>query len=159
SGLISDNLPSKDKLMFHRLQIRERERVGRTEIEAALVAGEDEMESYGYGVRKWSLGWRLYAKTRWKRIRLFVGTDGELARFNGENFGNATTTQADALGDLSGTRDGQVAGAFVNLSGDLVKHRLTLTLGVRGDLYHAGSVTLFGYDPRGEVRATLLPWL
>jgi hypothetical protein len=160
AGLVASNLSSRNKLMFHRVQIRDRERIGRTEIEAALVAGEDEMESYGYGVRKWSLGWRLYLKTRWKRLRIFAGTDGELSRFTGESFGDATASQTpDELGELTGARDGQVAGAFVNLSGDIIEHRLTLTLGVRGDLYHAGSVTLLGYDPRGEVRATLLPWL
>jgi hypothetical protein len=158
---ISDNLPDKNKIMFHRVQIRDRERVGRAEIEAAIVAGEDELESFGgYGVRKWSLGWRFNAKMRWKRFRLFVGTDGEVSRFTGENFGDMTTSQApDELGDLGGSRDGQVAGAFVNLQGDLIDKRLTLTFGGRVDVYHAGSVTLLGLDPRGEIRFTATPWL
>jgi hypothetical protein len=161
TGPLSDNLPARTKIMFHRLQVRDRERKGRVEIEAALVAGEDEMESFGgYGVRKWSLGWRLFVKSRWKRFRLFAGTDGEVSRFQGENFGGTMTAQSpDEFGDLAGTRDGQVAGAFVNGAIDVIDKRLTLTLGIRGDVYHAGSVTLFGVDPRAELRATLTPWL
>jgi hypothetical protein len=148
------------RLEFHRVQVRERDRIGRHELEAALVGGIDDMAMNGFGVRKLSLGWRFNLRSKWKRFRLFVGTDGELSRFNAQNFADSSAPGSpDQFGDLAGDRDGVVAGAFVEGTVEIIEKRLSATAGVRADVYHAGPVTLVGIDPRFSLKATLLPWL
>jgi hypothetical protein len=150
------------RLTFHRLQIRDRQRFGRVEMEAALVGGIDQMESFGgTGVQKLSLAGRFNVRARWSRFRLFGGVDGELSQFTPSNFGSTETgQQPDQLGDLAGKRNGVVASAFFEGTVDFIKNRLAVTAGARVDVYHAGQVTLVGIDPRFDVRGTLLaPWL
>jgi hypothetical protein len=111
-------------------------------------------------VRKLSLGWRANVTARWRRFRLAVGTDGELSRFTGQNFSPGLAgLRPDELGELSGDRNGVVAGAYAEGTVDLVPRRLSATLGARVDAYHAGVVTLLGIDPRLSLRARLLPQL
>lgn len=150
------------RLMFHRIQIRDREKIGRLELESALVPGWDEMASFGgNGVRKMAIAARLYARARWTRFRLFTGVDGEISRFSGQNFSDSTSASAspDQLGDLSGDRDGVVVGAFAEGSVDILPKVLSATAGVRADVYHAAGVTLLGVDPRVSLRWNLQPWL
>ena len=151
---------AEERLDFYRLQIRDRRKIGRVEIEAALVGGYDEFSAVGPTVPKLSLAWRANAKARWKRFRLFAGFDGEISRFTATNFDSAAgADQPDALGELAGQRDGVEAGAFVEGTLELVSRRLWLTAGVRADVYHANAVTLLGVDPRFQFRAKLLPQL
>ncbi|HEY7954260.1 MAG: hypothetical protein ACHQ17_05540 [Polyangia bacterium] len=161
AGLLPRGAPNDLTLQFHRIQIRERDRVGRWALEAALVGGYDEMATFGgSGVHKLSLGWRFNAKATWRRFRLYAGTDGELSQFTAESFDAGMGASApDAFGDLSGNRNGIVAGAFVESTVDIVPRRLEATVGVRADVYHANAVTLLGIDPRMSLKATLLPWL
>src|SRR5581483_7543389 len=161
SGGLLSQVPSLFRLEFHRLQVRQRQRVGRAELEAAIVGGfDDNVILDGTGVRKLSLGWRFNADVRWRRFRLQVGTDGELSRFTAEHFTDPSAPSApDQYGELAGDRDGVVAGAYAQGSVDLFDHRLTLSGGARIDVYHAGAVTLLGVDPRAQVKAKLLPWL
>ena len=149
------------RLDFHRVQIRDRERVGRTEIESALVAGIDEMAIFGgQGVTKDFIGWRLYTTTHFKRFRLQIGTDGEVSQFQASNFSASDPRSApDELGDLAGKRFGVVSGTFAQGTIDLWPKRLSITLGARLDIYHAGAVTLLGIDPRILAHANLQPWL
>jgi hypothetical protein len=154
------------RLEFHRLQIRDREHVKNWEIESALVGGIDNMlvsgttNSSPTGVQKLSLGWRLWLRARWKHFLLHFGTDGELSRFTPQNFDDPSAPSApDQFGDLSGTRDGVVAGAFAEGTLDVLDHRLQLTAGARVDVYHAGLVTLLGVDPRAQLVVQLQPWL
>jgi hypothetical protein len=158
---ITRRVPDEFRLTFHRLQIRERDTLGRTELEAALVGGIDEAASFGgMGVRKLSLGGRLLARARWTRFRLFGGVDGEVSQFTPKNFSPDVSSAApDQLGDLGGNRVGVVAGAFLEGTVDIIPRRLWATAGARIDTYHAGEVTLLGVDPRLELRARLLPWL
>jgi len=162
AGAGDRGVPDNLRLTFHRVQVRERERIGRVELEAAIVGGIDEMSSFGgTGVRKLSLGWRLFVTSKWKRFRLRAGTDGELSRFTAENFAGASDQAAapDQWGDLTGGRNGIVAGAYAEGQVDIVPGRLQATLGGRVDVYHAGVVTLLGIDPRLNLKAKLLPWL
>ena len=77
SGL-TQNFPDNFMLEYHRIQLRDRARVGRLELEAAVVGGYDEMVSFGgNGVRKLSLGWRFNLRARWKR---FASTPAPTAR-------------------------------------------------------------------------------
>jgi TonB dependent receptor-like, beta-barrel len=153
-------LPDLIQLQFHRVQLRDRERVGRAELEAAIVGGyDDNIAVDGIGVRKWSLGWRFIASVKWPRFRLQVGTDGELSRFEPINFVPLAPAQPDEYGDFAAPRDGVVAGAYALGTVELLQRRLTLTAGLRIDTYHANNVTLLGLDPRGSIRARLLPWL
>jgi hypothetical protein len=112
------------------------------------------------GVEKLSLGWRLNLRAHWKHFTLFAGVDGELSRFTPQNFDDPTAPSApDQFGDLSGSRDGVVAGAFAEGTLDLLSHRLLLTAGARIDVYHAGPVTLLGIDPRFQATVVFTPWL
>jgi hypothetical protein len=149
----SDGAPPDENLLtFHRAQLRYHDRRGRVAYEVALVGGYDQMRIFGgNGVTKLSLGWRGLVRARWTRWQLQVGVDGELSRFRGENFSG---TSAD-LGELSGDRDGVVAGAYATLTVDWIPHRLTLTLSGRSDIYNASGVTLIGIEPRLNLRAQL----
>jgi hypothetical protein len=159
--------PFQSVLEFHRVQVRERDRVKNLETEAAIVGGIDHMltsasgsATGATGVEKLSLGWRFNLRARWRHFRLFVGTDGELSRFSAQNFDDPSSPSApDQFGDLSGNRDGVVAGAFVEGTLDVLDHRVQVTPGVRVDAYHAGPVTLLGVDPRLQVKLNLQPWL
>jgi hypothetical protein len=161
SGTTSRYAPDDLMLQFHRMQIRYRHRYNRWEFEEALVGGIDEMATFGgTGVQKFSLGWRFLARAKWSRFRLYMGTDGELSRFNAANFADSTAPAApDEWGDLNGNRDGVVAGAFLEGTYEIIKNRLQVTGGARIDTYHAGLVTLLGIDPRAQLKATLQPWL
>jgi hypothetical protein len=151
---------SENGLEFYRVQLRDRQHFGRAETELALVGGYDYFEATGASVTKLSLATRGNVRARWKRFTLFAGFDAELSQFTASNFAPGTgNDQPDALGDLGGDRAGVEAGAFVQGTVDIVPKRLSATLGVRADVYHAQSVTLLGVDPRFEFRATLLPWL
>src|SRR5262249_12259677 len=133
---------------YHRLQVRERLRRGRLELEAAVVGGIDKMSIFsGEGVQKLSAGWRANAHLRLRNLTFAAGLDGEASRFSAENFQvDQPRAAPDALGELAGDRDGLVGGAYAQASATLRK--LTLTAGVRSDVYHAGDVTLLGIDPR-----------
>ncbi|HJZ87194.1 MAG TPA: TonB-dependent receptor [Polyangia bacterium] len=138
---------------FHRLQLRERTRRGRLELETALVGGLDRMSIFsGEGVQKLALAARTGARLHLKSLTLFAGIDGELSRFSGENFQvDQPRAAPDELGELAGNRDGIVGGAYVQGTLSIPRlggHPATLTAGVRADLYHAGAVTLLGVDPR-----------
>jgi hypothetical protein len=161
ADLVGGGVPDTFKQQFHRVQARYRPRVGRVQLETALVGGIDQLSSFGgQGVRKLGLSWRFNLQSRWKRFRLFVGTDGEVSRFTGENFGDSDSPPApDQLGELAGDRDGVVAGAFANGTVEIVKERFFASAGARLDVYHAGAVTLLGIDPRVNLRANLLPYL
>lgn len=154
-------VPDSTRITFHRVQIRDRERVGRAEIESALVGGIDEMSSFGgQGVQKLFFGWRLLTRLSWTRFRLGLGTDGELSRFKAQNFADASAPQApDQFGDLTGERNGVVSGLYAQGAVDIVPRKLTATLGVRADVYHANNVTLLGIDPRFQLRARPQKWL
>ncbi len=158
---VTTRVDDRFRLAFYRVQIRDRERWGRVELEAAIVGGIDELASFGgSGVRKLSLASRLNVGVRWNRFRLSTGADVELQRFTAENFSpDLAAAEPDQLGDFAGNRGGVVGGAFVEGVVDVVPRRLTLTLGGRLDVYHAANVTLLGLDPRGQVRARLLPQL
>jgi hypothetical protein len=160
AGALSQ-LPGMLRLEFHRVQVRDRERVGRAELEAAIIGGFDDNVIFdGTGVRKLSLGWRFAATVRWPRFRLQVGTDGELSRFTAEHFVDPTMPASpDQYGDLAGDRDGVVAGAYAQGTLELAGRRLLVTAGARLDTYHAGAVTLLGLDPRAQIKARLTPWL
>jgi hypothetical protein len=149
------------RLAFYRLQIRDRERWGRVELETAIVAGIDELASFGgTGVRKLSLAFRANVSARWKRFRLLAGAEAELQRFSAENFSpELAASEPDQLGDFAGDRGGVVGGAFLEGVIDIVPKRLTATVGARADVYHAGGVTLVGFDPRVQLKAKLLPQL
>ncbi len=146
---------------FHRLQIRDRERWGRVELEAAVVGGIDQLAYFGgAGVQKLSVGGRLNLHVNWSRFKLYLGLDGEVSQFKPSNFDSTVTNQTpDQAGDLGAARNGVVFGTFVNGTVDIIKRRLEATAGVRLDTYHAGAVTLLGIDPRFLAKATLLPWL
>jgi hypothetical protein len=153
--------PDDFRLTFYRVQIRDRERVGRVEIESALVGGIDQLLYFGgAGVEKLSLNARFNVRATWNRFRLFAGFDGEVSRFSPSNFDSTVTNQQpDQAGDLGNARDGVVFGAFAQGTVNIIQHRLEATLGARLDVYHAGPVTLLGIDPRLNLKATLLPWL
>jgi hypothetical protein len=149
------------RLAFYRLQIRDRERWGRVELETALVGGIDQMASFGgVGVQKLSLNARSNLSVRWKRVRLLAGVELELQRFTAKDFSpQLAAAEPDELGDFSGNRGGVVGGGYAEGVIDLIPQRLTATLGARLDFYHAQNVTLLGFDPRAQVKAKLLPWL
>jgi hypothetical protein len=172
------------RLTFHRVQVRERHRFGKLEVEAGIVGGIDESQAFGgFGVRKLSLNMRASLRGRWSRFRFHLGADTELSRFTPENFQNLQSSQGrmpgdltqpepmttggmpssnlmapDELGELKDDRNGVVAGAFLVATADLLP-RLSLTLGGRLDVYHAGGVTLLGLDPRGQLRLRAQDWL
>ncbi len=159
-GGLLNNVPRDLLITFHRVQIRDREKIGRVDLEAALVGGEDEFQTFAQtGVQKLSLGWRFHVRSKWKRFRLFGGTDGELSRFTAINFDTGMASAPDQFGDLAGDRVGVVAGAFLEGTVEIWRDRLWATLGGRIDVYHAGEVTLLGLDPRLQLRARLMPWL
>ncbi len=149
------------RLAFYRVQLRDRERWGRVELETALVGGIDQMASFGgVGVQKLSLNARSNLSVRWKRVRLLTGVEIELQRFTAKDFSpQLAAAEPDELGDLAGNRGGVVGGGYAEGVIDLIPQRLTATLGARLDFYHANNVTLLGFDPRAQVRAKLLPWL
>jgi hypothetical protein len=138
---------------FHRLQLRYVAHLGRHEIETGLVGGIDEMTIFqGNGVRKLSLNARAIATLRFPKLRLRLGLDTELSRFTAQNFEmDAVRARPDDLGELSGSRDGVVAAAFAVASLDLGRD-VWLTASARLDVYHAGVVTLLGFDPRVQLR-------
>jgi hypothetical protein len=151
---------SENRTDFYRLQIRDREKIGRLQTEAALVAGIDDLETFGASVTKYFVNARGNLRARWPRFTLYTGADLELSRFIPHNFSPGTGgDQPDQLGDLGTARDGVVAGAFAQGTLEIVRRRLWATAGVRADVYHAEAVTLLGVDPRLQLRAKLLPWL
>jgi hypothetical protein len=160
NGVI-EKVADRFRLAFYRVQIRDRERWGRVEFEAAIVGGIDELASFGgTGVRKLSLSTRLNVGARWKRFRLLAGAELELQRFNAVDFSpDLQAAEPDQLGDFAGNRGGVIGGAFVEGWVDIIPRRLNATLGARLDFYHAGNVTLLGIDPRLQFRARLLPQL
>jgi hypothetical protein len=138
---------------FYRIQLRDRYKNGNFDLEAALVGGLDRMSIFGgQGVQKLALSARINARYKLGPLTFAGGLDSEISRFTGENFEtDATRSAPDALGELSGDRDGVVGGAFAQaaLSLDQFLHRpASITAGVRADVYHSGPVTLLGVDPR-----------
>ncbi len=147
---------------FHRLQIRERIRRGRVEVEAALVGGLDRMSVFsGQGVQKLFLNARVSTRVRLRAVTITAGADVEASRFTAEAFVTDENRAApDALGDLAGDRTGVVGGGYAQatLSLDRWLHRpFSITAGVRADVYHAGNVTLLGVDPRLIARFHPIP--
>ena len=161
TGGTKETIQDRFRLAFYRLQVRDRERWGRVELETAVVGGIDELASFGgAGVRKQSLAFRANLSAKWKRFRLLGGAELELQRFNAVNFSpGLAAAEPDELGDFSGSRGGVVGGAYIEGVVDLVPRRLQATVGTRLDFYHAGSVTLLGLDPRAQLKAQLLPQL
>lgn len=167
------------KLTFHRLQARSQTRHGPLKIDAALVGGYDQMaDPRGNGVSKLALSARLDLLWRLPRVSLLVHADGELSRFlidddfdSGSFIGGGSTLREpepgttkgaqsfDKLGELAENRLGGIAGAAAQGVVDLIPGRLTLTAGIRADVYHAGGVTLLGFDPRAQLHARLTEWL
>lgn len=167
------------KMTFHRLQARSQTRHGPLNIDAAVVGGYDQMADVrGNGVSKLSLSARLDLLWRLPRVSLLVHADGELSRFLiDEDFDSAsfigggsppTDPQQPArmpasgfntLGELAENRLGGIAGAAAQGVIDVIPGRLTLTAGVRADVYHAGGVTLLGVDPRAQLHARLTDFL
>ena len=168
------------RLMFHRLQVRERLRRGPVQVEAALYGGYDEAgDVAGRGVRKLALGWRGIVQARWSRFKLQGGVDGELAQFDGQRFdlglrnlafvrdaegparvsGKDPDRTPDELGDLGRPRTGVTNSLWLQGSVELYPKRATLTVGGRLDVYHASGVTLLGVDPRVQLDLVLQPWL
>ena len=145
---------------FHRLQVRHIAHLGRMELETAAVGGIDEMEIFqGNGVRKLSLNLRAIASWRWPWLKIKLGLDTELSRFEGENFdSDPVRSRPDDLGELAGARDGVVGSGYVVASVGPLKG-VTATVSARFDVYHAGAHTLIGADPRMQVRAQLTNWL
>jgi hypothetical protein len=145
---------------FHRVQARYRHQIGRHSFEVGAVGGIDEMTIFqGNGVRKLALNLRALATLAWPKLKLRIGTDTELSRFTAQNFGEVDVrARPDDIGDLGGSRDGVVASAYAVLSVEPWQG-LTLTGSGRIDLYHAGTVTLLGLDPRLQVRARLTDFL
>jgi hypothetical protein len=172
--------PQNSRMMFHRLQIRERLHRGPLELEAALHGGYDEAgDVSGRGVRKLALGWRALFLVRWWRLKLQGGVDGELAQFDGQRFdlglrnlafvrdaegparvsGKDPDRTPDELGDLGRPRTGLTNSVWLQGSVELYPKRATLTVGARLDAYHADGVTLLGVDPRAQLDLVLQPWL
>ncbi len=145
---------------FHRLQLRYRHQIGRHSIEVGAVGGIDEMTIFqGNGVRKLGLNLRAAGTFLWPKLKLRVGADTEFSRFSAQNFGDVDVrARPDDIGDLGGSRDGIVASAYAVLSVEPWRG-LTVTGSGRVDLYHAGTVTLLGLDPRLQVRAQLTDFL
>lgn len=152
--------PNTFRQTFHRLQLRYAGHKGRFEYEAGVVGGIDEMTIFqGNGVRKLSLNLRALGAVRFSKLRLRFGVDTELSRFSAENFSDdPMRARPDDLGELGGSRDGVVASAYA-VAAFRPLAALTATLSARFDLYHAGSVTLLGLDPRLQLRAQLTDWL
>lgn len=145
---------------FHRLQLRYARQLGRHSIEVAAVGGIDEMTIFqGNGVRKLGLNLRAATTLVWPKLTLRLGADTEISRFTAQNFGDVDVrARPDDIGDLGGSRDGVVASAYAVLSAEPWQN-LKLTASARLDLYHAGSVTLLGLDPRLQLRAKLTDFL
>jgi hypothetical protein len=158
---VSKRVDDRFRLAFYRLQVRDRERLGRVDLEMALVGGVDELASFGgLGVRKLSLNGRINVGARFRRVRLQAGADVEVSRFRAQNFArDVNFSEPDEAGDLGGNRDGVVAGAYAEGTFELLPKRIFATLGARVDVYHAGPVTLLGIDPRFSYRVKLLPEL
>jgi hypothetical protein len=149
---------------FHRIQLREQYRRGRFDLEAALVGGLDRMSIFsGEGVQKLGLSARLNLRYKLPFLALAVGADSEISQFAADHFSTDQTRAApDELGDLSGNRNGIIAGAYAQgtLSLDRWLHMpLAITAGLRADVYNANGVTLLGLDPRVVVRFSPLPQL
>ena len=172
--------PQNSRMMFHRLQVRERLTRGPLQLEAAIHGGYDEAgDVSGRGVRKLALGWRGQFQLRSSRFKLQGGIDGELAQFDGQRFdlglrnlafvrdaegpakvsGKDPDHTPDELGDLGRTRTGVTNSLWLQGSAELIRHRATLTVGARLDLYHADGITLLGVDPRAQLDLVLTPWL
>jgi hypothetical protein len=145
---------------FHRLQLRYQAHRGRLQFETAAVGGVDEMTIFqGNGVQKLSLNLRAQLTARWPTLRVHAGVDTELSRFTARNFSDdPMRARPDDLGDLAGSRDGVVASAFAVVTHE-PRRGITATVSARADVYHAGSVTLVGVDPRLQLRAQLTRWL
>lgn len=145
---------------FHRLQLRYVGHRGRLQVETAAVGGIDELTIFqGNGVRKLSLNLRTILSLQWPHLRLRAGLDTELSRFTAENFStDPVRTHPDDLGDLDGSRDGVVGSAFAVATVEPWRG-ISATASARVDVYHAGSVTLLGIDPRLQIRAQLTDWL
>lgn len=139
---------------FHRVQLRYVAHFGRHELETGVVGGIDEMVIFqGNGVRKLALNARAIATLRFPKLRLRLGLDTELSRFTAQNFEmDAVRARPDDLGELAGSRDGVVASGFAVATLDLGRD-VSLTASSRLDVYHAGSVTLLGFDPRVQLRS------
>jgi hypothetical protein len=101
---------SENRTDFYRLQIRDREKFGRVQTEAALVGGIDDLETFGASVSKYFVNARANVRARWSRLALYAGADLELSRFIPHNFSPGTGgDQPDQLGDLGTARDGVVS--------------------------------------------------
>ena len=142
---------------FHRIQLREVYRRGRFELEAAIVGGLDRMSLFsGQGVQKLGLTLRVNTRLKLSFLSLALGADSELSQFVAAQFATDQNKAApDELGDLAGNRNGVVAGAYAQGTLSLerwIHHPLTITAGVRADVYNANGVTLLGLDPRVLVR-------
>lgn len=162
SGRLSTEAPAVQtfRLSFHRVQLRHAVHLGRMELETAAVGGIDQMTAFqGTGVNKLSLSLRAVAAWRWPALKLRLGIDTELSRFEGQDFDkDPMRARPDDLGELAGSRDGVVGSGFVVASvGPLAA--VTATLSARLDVYRASNVTLFGADPRMQLRAQLTDWL
>lgn len=172
--------PQNTRMMFHRVQIRERAATGNLAFEAALVGGLDEAgDVQGRGVRKLFVSARSNVTLRWSRLRVYAGLDAEIAKFDADRFDLGVRNLAfvrdaegpsrtgsrdpdmtpDELGEIGEDRVGVTAGAQLQATVDIVPQRVQLTAGARLDVYHAGLATLIGIDPRAQLSIKPLPWL
>ncbi len=167
------------RLMFHRLQLRHRSKHGPLQLEAAIVGGYDEAtDALDNGVKKLAASARINLRLHLRRVSLQLLLDGGLSRFQVSDafnvlslFGTPAPMTSDppdpkpqsgsfqTLGELAEDRIGAVGGAALQAVVEVVPHRLTVTVGARLDVYHAGAVTLLGVDPRAQLHLQLTDWL
>lgn len=156
--------PNTYAQIFHRVQLRYQQRLGRLETDVALGGGMDRTRIFGgQGVEKLAVNTRLTLRLSLRWLRLQGGVDAELSRFRADNFTVGEGRDApDQVGDLAAPRVGVVASGYVQgtfILDSLVHRPLRITLGGRIDAYHANRVTLLGLDPRLQVRWEPTGWL
>jgi len=168
------------KTMFHRAQLRlhgEHERVAG---EVALYGGYDQAgDITDRGVDKLMAGVRAFVRLRLPRLQVQAGTEIEVARFQGERFdvglrslafvreaegparvsGKDPDATPDELGEIGSNRIGVTSSFYLHSELALWPQRLLLSAGGRLDIYHVGKETLFGFDPRAQLRFVATPWL
>lgn len=173
-------ISQSSRLEFHRLQVRYRKNRGPLSVEAAVVGGIDQAgDASGRGVEKLSLGYRLQLQSRWSWFKLFLGSDGELSRFDARDFDlgirslafvrdaegplrlnpGGPDSRLDELGEVGESRPGGTLGVYAQAGVTLFRKRLELVVGTRIDVYRAAGITLIGVDPRAQLDLHLLPWL
>lgn len=94
---------------------------------------------------RWRL--RLSFSYRWQQLTRSGAAAGEA----GAGLQHARRAGRERLGGSAGAAAQGVI--------DVIQGQLTLTAGLRADVYHAGGVTLLGVDPRAQLHAQLTEFL